>query len=134
VALVAEVSAAAALASLPADTLLSLRNAVGQALEVESRALQLCLQRHADFGDADSHDALFARHALDPVTEDRRAQDAIEDLQAGRRPPRRILTPIYRSRRAAVRNGLRAFLAVVISAILFSLGGWPFASQGVASS
>jgi hypothetical protein len=31
-----------------------------------------------------------------------------------------------------VRNGLRAFLAVLISAILFSLGGWPFASQGVA--
>jgi uncharacterized membrane protein YccC len=30
-----------------------------------------------------------------------------------------------------VRNGLRAFLAVVISAILFSLGGWPFASQGL---
>jgi hypothetical protein len=31
-----------------------------------------------------------------------------------------------------VRNGLRAFLAVLISAILFSLGGWPFAAQGVA--
>jgi Fusaric acid resistance protein family len=31
-----------------------------------------------------------------------------------------------------VRNGLRAFLAVVISAILFSLGGWPFASLGLA--
>jgi len=31
-----------------------------------------------------------------------------------------------------VRNGLRALLAVVISAILFSLGGWPFASLGLA--
>ena len=31
-----------------------------------------------------------------------------------------------------MRNGLRAFLAVLISAILFSLGGWPFASLGVA--
>jgi len=136
VALVAEVSAAGALASLPANTLPSLRNAVGEALadalEVESRALQLRLQRHTDVGDADSHDALFARHALDLLTENRRAQDAIEDLQAGRRPQRRIHAPIYRSRRAAARNGLRAFLAVLISAILFSLGGWPFASLGLA--
>jgi uncharacterized membrane protein YccC len=31
-----------------------------------------------------------------------------------------------------VRNGLRAFVAVLISAILLSLGGWPFAAQGVA--
>ena len=41
------------------------------------------------------------------------------------------MPPIYRSRRAAVRNGLRAFLAVLISAALFSLGGWPSASLGV---
>src|SRR5258706_2379597 len=132
VALVAEVSAAGALASLPANTLPSLRTPLGEALAdglgKESRALQ----QLADVGYADPHDALFTRHALDLLIENRRAQDAIEDLQAGRRPPRRILTPIYRSRRAAMRNGLRAFLAVVISAILFSLGGWPFASQGVA--
>jgi hypothetical protein len=32
----------------------------------------------------------------------------------------------------AVRNGLRAFLAVLIAAIVFSLGGWPFASLAVA--
>jgi uncharacterized membrane protein YccC len=135
VALVAEISAAGALASLPANTLPSLRRALGEALTdgfgKESRALQLRLQQHADVY-ADPHDALFARHALDLLDENRRAQDAIEDLQAGRRPPRRIHVPIYRSRRAAVRNGLRAFLAVLISAILFSLGGWPFASLGLA--
>src|SRR5258708_10596978 len=132
VALVAEVSAAGALASLPANTLPSLRTPLGEALAdgfgKESRALQ----QLADVGYADPHDALFTRHALDLLIENRRAQDVIEDLQAGRGPPRRILTPIYRWRRGAVRNGLRAFLAVVISAILFSLGGWPFASQGVA--
>jgi hypothetical protein len=94
--------------------------------------LQLRLQRHADVTRADPHDALFARHALGLLIENRRAQDAIEDLQAGRHPPRRIHAPIYRSRRAAVRNGLRAFLVVLISGILFSLGGWPFASLGVA--
>jgi len=136
VALVAEVSAAGALASLPANTLPSLRRALGEALADglgnESRALQLRLQQHADVGYADPHDALFARHALDLLIENRRAQDAIEDLQASRHPQRRIRAPIYRSRRAAARNGLRAFLAVVISAILFSLGGWPFASLGLA--
>jgi uncharacterized membrane protein YccC len=135
VALVAEVSAAGALASLPANTLPSLRRALGEALVdalgKESRALQLRLQQHANVGYADPHDALFARHAQDLLIENRRAQDAIEDLQAGRYPLRRIHAPIYRSRRAAARNGLRAFLAVVISAILFSLGGWPFASLGL---
>src|SRR6266478_1865141 len=136
VALVAETSAADALASLPAATLPSLRRALGEALAddlgAESRALQLRLQQIADVGLADLHDALFVRHALDLLIEDRRAQDAIEDLQAGRRPPRRIHAPIYRSPRAAARNGLRAFLAVLISAILFSLGGCPFASLGLA--
>jgi uncharacterized membrane protein YccC len=132
VALVAEVSAAGALASLPAATLPSLRRTLADALGEEGAALQLRLPQHADVGDADPHDALFVRHAADLLIENRRAQDAIEDLQAGRHPPRRIHAPIYRSRRAAVRNGLRAFLAVLISAILFSLGGWPFASLGLA--
>jgi hypothetical protein len=67
VALVAEVSAAGALASLPANTLPSLRRALGEALVdalgKESRALQLRLQQHANVGYADPHDALFARHA-----------------------------------------------------------------------
>src|SRR6202166_5171595 len=136
VALVAEVSAAGALASLPANTLPYLRRALGDALADdlgnESRALQLRLQQHADVGYADPHDALFARHALDLLIENRRAQDGIEDLQAGRHPQRRVKAPIYRSRRAAARNGLRAFLAVLISAILLSLGGWPFASLALA--
>jgi len=136
VALVAEISAAGALASLPANTLPALRRALGEALADglgnESRALQLRLQQHADVGYADPHDALFARHALDLLIENRRAQDAIEDLQAARHPQRRIQAPIYRSRRAAARNGVRACLAVLISAILLSLGGWPFASLALA--
>jgi uncharacterized membrane protein YccC len=132
VALVAEVSAAGALASLPANTLPSLRNAVGEALADGLGKESHALQQHADVGNADPHDALFVRHALDLLIENRRAQDAIEDLQAGRHPQRRVHAPIYRSRRAAARNGLRAFLAVLISAILFCLGGWPFASLGLA--
>src|SRR6266478_4743719 len=132
VALVAEVSAAGALASLPANTLPSLRRALGEALADGLGKESHTLQQFADVGYADPHDALFTRHALDLLIENRRAQDAIEDLQASRRPPRRIQAPIYRSRRAAARNGLRAFLAVLISAILFSFGGWPFASLGVA--
>ncbi len=110
VSLVAEVSAASALASLPANTLLSLRRALGQALAdasgKDSGALQLRLQQLADASYAEPHDALFARHAMDLLMENRRAQDAIEDLQADRHPPYRIQA-------------------------LFSLGGWPFASLGL---
>ena len=130
-ALVAEVSAAGALASLRAVTSPSLFEGLADAFGKESRALPLRLQQHTDVDDADPHDALFVRHALDLLIENRRAQDAVEDLKAGRHPSRRIHAPIYRSRRAAARNGLRAFLAVLISAVLFSLGGWPFASLGV---
>jgi uncharacterized membrane protein YccC len=136
VALVAKVGAAGALASLLATTSPSLRKALGEALAdglgEESRVLQLCLQQHADVAYAEPHGALFARHAQGLLIENRRARDAIEDLQASRDPPRRIHAPVYRSRRAAARNGLRAFLVVLISGFLFSLGGWPFASQGVA--
>jgi len=136
VALVAEVSAAGALSSLPVATFPSLRRPLGEALAdaygEESHALQLCLQRKVDVGCADLHAALFARHGLDLLIENRRAQDAIEDLRAGRRPPRRVHAPIYRSRRAAARSGLRAFLAVLISAMLLSLGGWSFASVAIA--
>jgi uncharacterized membrane protein YccC len=136
VALVAEVSAAGALSSLPAATFPSVRRPLGDAIAdahwQESHALQLRLQQRVDVGCADLHAALFARHSLDLLIENRRAQDAIEGLRAGRRPSRRVHAPIYRSRRAAARSGLRAFLAVLISAMLLSLGGWSFASLAIA--
>jgi uncharacterized membrane protein YccC len=136
VALVAEMSAADALASLPAATLPSSRSALARALanapEEDSRTLRLHLQHHMQASDADTDDALFASHALDLLAEDQRAKEAIEDLEADRRPPCHVRTPIYRSRRIAARNGLRAFMAVLLAAILFSLGGWPFASYGLA--
>jgi len=136
VALVAEVSAARALSPLPGKTLPSLRRELGEALAgtlgEESLALRLRLQRQADVSYADPNNALFGRHGVDLLIENRRAQDAIQDLKEGRSPPRRIQAPIYRSQRAAVRNGLRGCLAVLICAILLSLGGWPFASQGLA--
>ena len=135
-ALVAEVRAAGALSSLPGESSPSLRSELGWALDDvpggESRALQLRLQQQADVGCADQNDALFARHGLDLLIENRRAQNAMQDLKAGRSPARRIQAPIYRSQRAAVRNGLRGCLAMLICAILLSLGGWPFASQALA--
>src|SRR5262249_41234505 len=135
-ALVAEGSAAGALASLPAGAPPSLRAALAKAPadmnEEQSRALRLQIQERMQAVDADARESLFACHALDLLTEEQRAQEAIEDLEADRRPPCHVRTPIYRSRRAAARNSLRAFLAVTISAILLSLGGWPFASQGLA--
>jgi uncharacterized membrane protein YccC len=137
VALVAQVRSASALASLPAETLPCLRGALGQALtdslgEESRSAFQDCSQPYLDVGCADPYDALLAGHGLDLLIENQRAQNAIEDLQAGHRPRRRVHAPIYRSHRAAVRSGLRAFLAVLICAILLSLGGWPLAAQGLA--
>ena len=136
VALVAEVRAAGALSLLLGEGSPSLRGELGWALDDvpggESRALQLRLQRQADVGRADQNDALFARHGLDLLIENHRAQNAMQDLKAGRSPARRIQAPIYRSRRSAARNGLRGCLAVLICAILLSLGGWPFASQALA--
>src|SRR6202171_1810801 len=102
VALVAEVSAARALASLPADTLPALRRALGEALADglgnENRALQLRLQQHGAVGYADPHDALFARHALDLLIENRRGEDGIEDLEAGWLPGTPSQTPNYHPR------------------------------------
>jgi uncharacterized membrane protein YccC len=137
VAMVAEVHAASSLASLPAETLPSLRGALGKALagsiSGESHdALQLRLRRYVDIGCANACDALFAGHGLDLLVENQQAQNAIEDLRLGRRPRRRVHAPIYRSHRAAARNGLRAFVAVLICAILLSLGGWALAAQSVA--
>jgi len=43
--------------------------------------------------DADAHDALFACHTLDLPTEDQRAQEAIEDLAANRRPQCHVRAP-----------------------------------------
>jgi uncharacterized membrane protein YccC len=135
VALVSEVSAVGALASLPTTTLSSLRRELGEALAVgleeQSRVLQRWLQ-HAHVDCPNPIGALFVRYALELLVESRKAKDAIEALRAGRHPSHRINAPIYRSRRAAVRNGLRAFLVVLISAALLSLGGWPSASLGVA--
>jgi uncharacterized membrane protein YccC len=135
VALVAEVRAAVAVALLPSTTSPSLRSALARALGnahgEESRALRFQLAQRMQPGDADPHDALFACHALDLLAEDQRAQHAIEDLAANRRPPCHVRTPIYRSHRAAARHGVRAFLAVLICAILLALGGWPFSSFGL---
>ena len=134
VALVSEVSAVGALASLPATTLSSLRVELGEAvadgLEEQIPALRLRLQQ-AQVDSPEPHGALFVRYALELLVENRKAKYAMEALRAGRHPAHCINAPIYRSRRAAVRNGLRAFLAVLISAALFSLGGWPSASLGV---
>ena len=131
VALVSEVSAVGALASLPATTLSSLRRELGHALAdglgEQIPALRLRLQ-HAEVDSLEPQGAVFVRYALELLVENWKAKDAMEALRAGRHPAHCINAPIYRSRRAAVRNGLRAFLAVLISAALFSLGGWPSAS------
>ncbi len=131
VALVAQVHAAYLLASLPAALLDPLRMEVADCLGAQGRALRLRLQRQAHSGDSDPREALFADHALALIIEDQRVRDAIEDLKVGRHSPRRRRARIYRSRRVAFRNGLRTFLAVLISSALLAFSGWPLASQGI---
>jgi uncharacterized membrane protein YccC len=134
VALVAEVSAARAFSQLPGETLPSLRRELGGALgdDLGEQNLALQLRLRAVDEHVEPREALLARYGLDLLIENQRAQNAIEDLQVGRSPQRRVRAPICRSRQSAMRNGLRGCLAILISALLLSLGGWPFASQGLA--
>ena len=136
VALVGVVSAVGALASLPPTTLRSLRTGLGEALDnglaEENRVLPGRLQQHANSDNFDPYEAIFVRYALELLVENQRAKDAIGALQAGRRPTHEFDAPIYRSSRVAARNGLRAFLVALTTAALLSLGGWPFASLGIA--
>lgn len=50
---------------------------------------------------------------------------ALDAMRTGRQPAHTTHLVLYKSRRAALRNGLRAGLALAISALLLSLSGWP---------
>ena len=136
-ALVAEVRAAGALSSLPGESSPSLRSELGWALDDvpggESRALQLRLQRQADVGCADQNDALFGRHGLDLLIEEPAGAERDRGPEGGSQSCHAVSRRRFTDRDGpAARNGLRGCLAVLICAILLSLGGWPFASQGLA--
>ncbi|MBE7220127.1 MAG: FUSC family protein, partial [Caulobacteraceae bacterium] len=57
--------------------------------------------------------------------QDRMAGDAIAAMRENRMPGRRARLKLYKPWSAAVRNGLRAFVAMSLAAVVLSLTGWP---------
>jgi uncharacterized membrane protein YccC len=57
--------------------------------------------------------------------QDRTAAAALADLESDRRPAGSARLQLYRSRRIAIRNGIRSFLAVCLSIAFLALSGWP---------
>ena len=88
------------------------------------------LRRQADAGTP--AEALPARHAADILAQDSLARDGLVALDEGTEPARHVRLPVFRSWRAAARNGIRVFLAVSLGAIPFVLSGWPEASLAFA--
>ncbi|MBE7199440.1 MAG: FUSC family protein, partial [Parafilimonas terrae] len=63
--------------------------------------------------------------------QDHDAAAGIAALRSGRGPGRGPRLPLYKSRRSAVRDGSRVFVAVVLSSALFILSGWPQTSTAL---
>ena len=123
VALVAEVSAVGALASLPHDLAVSSQDARrGTRRWPRGGEPYLAASPAATCRCRPSRPARRAFRPSRRGAARRGSASARRHRRPRSRPPpsRLVSAPIYRSRRAAVRNGLRAFLAVLISAILFS--------------
>lgn len=68
---------------------------------------------------------IAARGATALITEDRRVVESLCDVESGRGPGRGPGLPVYHSGRAAARNALRVFIAVLLSATVLVLSGWP---------
>ena len=74
---------------------------------------------------------IAARGVAAVVGRDRTVADAVRDLAAGRGPARGPRLKLYRSRRAAGRNALRTFLAILISSAFLVVSGLPAASASL---
>lgn len=117
----------AALAALGAEGEASRADLVG-ALEhgtdgdVRQRALEVLAT-----DEAPACRLVAASACLVLLEQHRQAAAALADLRADRQPAQRPHLALYRSRPAAVRNGLRGALALAISALILSLLSWPSA-------
>ena len=130
-ALVGEVQAARALETTggsPTDESLRLRLAAALAGGSAEEGHHLRREINARASPGDIAGALAAGTAADLLDQATLAADGLADLEAGRWPERDIGLPIFRSGRAAMRNGLRVLVTVLASGALFVLTGWPQAS------
>jgi uncharacterized membrane protein YccC len=58
------------------------------------------------------------------IRTDGEVRRSLDDLSAGRRPPRAWRAPLYRSHRIAAESGIRAGACFFIAAAIFAIGGW----------
>ena len=63
---------------------------------------------------------------------DAQCRDNIDDLQAGEFPERPWRTPLYRSRRIALEEGVKAALYFVLASTLFRMADWPSITAALA--
>jgi uncharacterized membrane protein YccC len=126
--LVAELFAARALKMLPATAPLPLREEVITQLErrpgspaSSPDALPLEYQG----GDSELVPASLSWLVKYLIRTDEEVRRSLDDLNAGRRPPRAWRAPLYRSHRIAAEAGVRAAGYFLIAAAAFAISGWP---------
>jgi uncharacterized membrane protein YccC len=133
VGLVAEVFAARALDRLAAQ--LPLREQVISQFErkpgsVASSSDALLLEYQGE--DAELVPASLSWLVQYLIRTDGDVRRSLDDLSAGRRPPRAWRAPLYRSHRIAAEAGIRAAVYFLIAAAAFAISGW--STTGVALS
>ncbi len=135
-AMVREIAAARAVAAaaetgLEQNLRAELVEAVADDSGLRARALQSRLLDDLDARHEHGAPLVAACAALVLLEQDRIAAHALQVMRTGRGPTRGPRLPLYRSRRSAARNGVRAFLTVAIASGLFLLAGWPMVSFAV---
>jgi uncharacterized membrane protein YccC len=135
VGLVAELFAARALEILPAAAQLPSREQVIAQLERKTGGLAsssdvLLLEYQAK--DSEPVAASLSWWAKYLVRTDGEIRRSLDDLSAGKRPPRVWRAPLYRSDRIAAETGVRAAVYFLLAATFFAASGW--SSTGVSLS
>lgn len=87
--------------------------------------------RSTTAGSASPERVLMLRRAADLLRQEAWIADGLAAFETGRRPRRMVDLPVHRDFPDALREALRAVLAVAISSALFILSGWPGTTTGL---
>ena len=104
------------------------RTQIAKAFEGDGAGAEHLLDHRAGAGDeatASFARLTGARAAEALVSSDGAVIDSLRDMESGQGPGRGPGLPVYRSWQAAARNALRVFVAVLVSATVLVLSGWP---------
>jgi uncharacterized membrane protein YccC len=124
VGLVAELFAARALEMQPAAIRESLREQVISQLEWKPASSSDVLVREYQREDSDLVQVCQSWLVKYLVRTDDEVKGSLDDLSAGRRPPRAWRAPLYRSHRIAAEAGFRIGLCFLFAAAVFEIAGW----------